>query len=79
MELFEYSACQLAEMLRKGETTSRAITEAALARIEATEAKLHSFNMVTKETALAQADLVDKKALQGKSCQPWQVFGGRQR
>jgi aspartyl-tRNA(Asn)/glutamyl-tRNA(Gln) amidotransferase subunit A len=49
----------LAQMLRRGETTSRAIVDACLARIEAHDTRLHAFIEVYADDARALADAAD--------------------
>ncbi|RPF38319.1 amidase [Streptomyces sp. TLI_185] len=48
-----------ARALAEGETTSRALVEQALARIEATQPSLNAFRIVRAEAALAEADAAD--------------------
>lgn len=61
MELCDKSAFELAEMLRKGETTSIEITESVLARIEEKDKVINAFISVTPESALKQALEADKR------------------
>ncbi len=53
------TAAAIAEAVKKGEVTARAVTEAALARIEKHNAALGAFTDVTAARALATADKVD--------------------
>ena len=46
--------------LRKGEVSSRELTEASLARIDALQPELHAFLALTPEIARKQADEADK-------------------
>jgi aspartyl-tRNA(Asn)/glutamyl-tRNA(Gln) amidotransferase subunit A len=55
----------LAEALRKGEVSSREVTEAFLARIRQVEPQVSAYLMVTEEQALARADEVDRGAGSG--------------
>ena len=55
-----HSLTALARMLERGATTSRAIVEACLARIDALDAHLHAFIDVYRDTALASADAADR-------------------
>ncbi|MEW2223073.1 amidase [Streptomyces sp. NPDC006990] len=55
-----------AAALAAGETTSRALTERALARIEATQPTLNAFRRVRAEAALAEADAADRARAQGR-------------
>lgn len=52
--------------LDAGETTSRALTEEALARIEAAEPELNAFRVVRAEAALAEADAADRARAEGR-------------
>lgn len=54
-------AAEIAEAIRSGQVTARAVTEAALARIEKHNPMLGAFTDVTAERALEQAELVDGK------------------
>lgn len=53
------SLSDLARHLARGETTSRALVEACLARIDAADGKLHAFVDVYRDDALALADAAD--------------------
>jgi aspartyl-tRNA(Asn)/glutamyl-tRNA(Gln) amidotransferase subunit A len=66
MQLCDYSATGLARMLRKGEVSSREITESVLQRIDDKEDGIHAFITVTPEIALRQADLADKRFRENK-------------
>ncbi|KUO17474.1 amidase [Streptomyces dysideae] len=50
-----------ARALADGEVTSRALVEAALARIEATRGSVNAFRVVRAEAALAEAEEADKE------------------
>ncbi|MFF4249592.1 amidase [Streptomyces sp. NPDC001663] len=54
-----------ARALADGQTTSRALVEEALARIEATQSSLNAFRIVRTEAALAEADAADKELAAG--------------
>jgi aspartyl-tRNA(Asn)/glutamyl-tRNA(Gln) amidotransferase subunit A len=54
-----HSLTQLAGMLARGETTSRAIVDACLARIGAHDGKLHAFVEVYRDDARKLADAAD--------------------
>ncbi|MFI5683457.1 amidase [Streptomyces sp. NPDC051636] len=54
-----------ARALADGEVTSRALVEAALARIEATQGTLNAFRIVRAEAALAEADAADRELATG--------------
>jgi aspartyl-tRNA(Asn)/glutamyl-tRNA(Gln) amidotransferase subunit A len=64
--LADLSLAELAVRLARREVTTRAATEAALARIEALEPTLHAFLTVTAEAALAEADAVDRDRAAGR-------------
>ncbi len=59
------TAATIANAVRTGEVTARAVTEAALARIEKHNAALGAFTDVTASRALATADLVDARKAAG--------------
>ena len=54
-----------ARALAEGETTSRALVEEALARIEATQPSLNAFRIVRAQAALAEADAADRELAAG--------------
>ena len=56
-----HSLAALSRMLARGETTSRAIVKACLARIDAHDARLHAFIDVYRDDALAAADVADRR------------------
>ena len=66
MELCDKSALDLATLLRKGETTSREITESLFKRIEKKEKTLNAYITTAKESALKQADNADEGFRSGK-------------
>jgi len=53
-------------MLRKGEVSARQITESVLKRIDEKEQLIHAYITVTRERALEQADLADRRFARGK-------------
>ncbi len=59
------SLTALAAMLARGETTSRAIVEACLARIDAHDAHLHAFVDVYRDGAIEAADVADRERRTG--------------
>ena len=56
-----------AELVRRGEVSSRELVEAALARIERLDRELNSFGAVYAERALAEADSADERRYRGES------------
>jgi len=66
MALCDKSAFELAGMLRKGETSSREITESVFKRIDEQEGTINAFITTTRDLALGQADLADAKFRKGK-------------
>jgi aspartyl-tRNA(Asn)/glutamyl-tRNA(Gln) amidotransferase subunit A len=61
MELCDQTASKLAKMLRKGEVSSREITESVFKRIDEKEDVINAFITITREKALRQADLADER------------------
>jgi len=53
-------------MLRKGDVSARQITESVLKRIDEKEQLIHAYITVTRERALEQADLADRRFARGK-------------
>ncbi len=60
-----HSLTALATMLARGETTSRAIVEACLARMDALDAHLHAFIEVYRDEAIQAADAADRQRRAG--------------
>ena len=65
MELYQLTIHELHDMLKKGETTSEAITESVLSRIKAVDDKVKAYITVTEEVARAQAREADKRIKAG--------------
>lgn len=61
---------EIAQAIRRGETTARAVTEATLAQIAERDNRLNCFTTVTAATALAQADRVDGAIAAGQDPGP---------
>jgi aspartyl-tRNA(Asn)/glutamyl-tRNA(Gln) amidotransferase subunit A len=61
MELCDRSAVELAVMLRKGDVSSREITESVLRRIEEKQDTINAFITVTRDEALKMADRADRR------------------
>ncbi len=68
--LADLSLSELAARLAGRQVTARAAAEAALARIAALEPTLHAFLLVTADTALAEAEAVDRDRGAGRSLPP---------
>ncbi|WP_042377624.1 amidase [Streptacidiphilus melanogenes] len=62
----ERGLVESASALAGGECTSRALVEAALARIAATQGTLNAFRRVRAEAALAEADEADRRLAAGE-------------
>ena len=61
------TAHEQAAALRTGEVTSRALTEAALARVRAQEPALNAYITLMDDEALAQADQADRRIAAGNA------------
>jgi aspartyl-tRNA(Asn)/glutamyl-tRNA(Gln) amidotransferase subunit A len=70
MELYELTIHELHELLKKGETTSEAITESVLARITAVDEKVKAYLTVTGDVARARAKEADKRIKAGDASSP---------
>jgi aspartyl-tRNA(Asn)/glutamyl-tRNA(Gln) amidotransferase subunit A len=57
-------------MLKKKEVSSREITESVFARIDEKESLLRAYITITRELALKQSDLADKRFQRGESLSP---------
>jgi amidase len=60
-----WSATVAADMVRRGEVSSRELTEQVLARIDAVNPRLNAVVETRREAALAEADAVDRGAATG--------------
>jgi aspartyl-tRNA(Asn)/glutamyl-tRNA(Gln) amidotransferase subunit A len=70
MELCQLTIHELHDMLKKGETTSEAITESVLGRIKAVDGKVKAYITVTEEVARARAREADKRIKAGDTSSP---------
>ncbi len=70
MELYQRTIHELHDMLKKGETTSQAITESVLGRINAVEGKVKAYITVTDDSARLQASEADKRIKAGDTASP---------
>ena len=61
MELCDKNASELAVMLRKGDISSREVTDSVFKRIDEKEDALNAFITQTREIAFKQADLADSR------------------
>jgi aspartyl-tRNA(Asn)/glutamyl-tRNA(Gln) amidotransferase subunit A len=61
MELCQLTIHELHSMLKKGETTAKAVTESVLNRIKAVEGRISAYITVTEEAALSQAKEADRQ------------------
>ena len=65
MELYHLTIHELHDMLKKGETTSLAITESVLGRIKAVDDKVKAYLTVTGDIARTQAEAADRRIKAG--------------
>jgi aspartyl-tRNA(Asn)/glutamyl-tRNA(Gln) amidotransferase subunit A len=70
MELYNFTIHELHDMLKKGETTSQAITESVLGRIKAVDGKVKAYITVTDEIARRRAAEADKRLNAGDASSP---------
>jgi len=66
MELCDLTIHELHEMMRRGEVTSRQITESVISRIDQVEGKMRAYITLLKEEALEQASALDKRLQKGE-------------
>ncbi len=69
MELYRLTIHDAHELLKKKEISSRELTESVLDRIEAVEDRIGAYITVTKDQALAHADVADESIKNG-DCMP---------
>lgn len=67
MKLYQKTATELSDLLRKKEVTACEILEDTLARIEAVEPQIDAFLSVTADAARAKARAVDEKVAKGEA------------
>ncbi|MBN1850847.1 MAG: Asp-tRNA(Asn)/Glu-tRNA(Gln) amidotransferase subunit GatA [Deltaproteobacteria bacterium] len=70
MELCDKSALELSRLLRKGEITSRDITESVFQRIHEKESSINAFITTTPDLAFQQADKADRRLRKEKNRSP---------
>ncbi len=70
MDVVELNGWELAEKLKGGEITSRALTEAYLERIDAIDGRLRAYITVCREEALRQADEADRRLREKEGITP---------
>jgi aspartyl-tRNA(Asn)/glutamyl-tRNA(Gln) amidotransferase subunit A len=70
MELYQRTIHELHDMLKKGETTSEAVTESVLGRITAVDGKVRAYLTVTADVARAQALDADRRIKAGDTSSP---------
>lgn len=73
MELYEYTAHELAAMLREKRVSAKEITESVFQRIRAVESMVDAYISLSEESALRQAAAVDEKLAAGKRFRRWLV------
>jgi amidase len=69
-ELVTGTIGRAARALREGETTSVELTEAVLGRIDAHDGRLHAYNLVLRDTAMAAAEAADAEMAAGTDYGP---------
>jgi aspartyl-tRNA(Asn)/glutamyl-tRNA(Gln) amidotransferase subunit A len=70
MELYERTIHDLQDMLKRGDTTSEAVTESVLGRIAAVDDKVRAYITVTADAARQQAKVADKRRKAGDEASP---------
>lgn len=70
MDFRDTSVEELAALVARREVTARTLTEAALARIEATNGEINAFVAVDHQRAVAEADALDRRLAAGEEAGP---------
>jgi len=65
MDLFSLTMHEISDLLKKKETTSRAVTESVLARIASVDERVKAYLTVTADAALARAEQADRERSSG--------------
>ena len=70
MDILAYSAVELAQSIKDGETTAVEAMKAVLDRIDASEESIHAYVTIDREAALAKAEAVQKQIEAGELTGP---------
>ena len=70
MELFERNACELSEMLKAKEISSKEITKSVFDRIKNVEGKVDAYLTLDEENAMTKAAEIDEKLANGEEMSP---------
>ena len=70
MDILAYSAVELAQAIKAGETTAVEVMKAVLDRIDASEESIHAYVTIDREAALAKAEAVQKQIEAGELTGP---------
>jgi aspartyl-tRNA(Asn)/glutamyl-tRNA(Gln) amidotransferase subunit A len=70
MELYSLTIHELRDLLKKGDTSSRAVTESVLGRIKAVDGTVRAYLTVTGDEALVRADRADAERRSGAAASP---------
>ena len=70
MQLYEYSAARLSEMMSNKDCSSEEITQSVLRRTNEVEDKVRAYVTRLDESALSQAKAIDKRRAAGESLSP---------
>ena len=70
MDILTYSAVELAQAIKAGETTAVEAMKAVLDRIDASEESIHAYVTIDREAALAKAEAVQKQIEAGELTGP---------
>lgn len=70
MDILAYSAVELAQAIKAGETTAVEAMKAVLDRIDASEKSIHAYVTIDREAALAKAEAVQKQIEAGELTGP---------
>ncbi|MCD7771737.1 MAG: Asp-tRNA(Asn)/Glu-tRNA(Gln) amidotransferase subunit GatA [Oscillospiraceae bacterium] len=70
MELYEYKAYELSDMLKSGEISSVELTQSVFDRIEKTDPTIGAYLTLNRESALFDAEKIDLKRASGDELSP---------
>ncbi len=70
MELYEYKACELSDMLKKGEISSSELTKSVFDRIESVDPAIGAYLTLNRESALSDAKKIDARRASGEDLSP---------
>ncbi|MCX7614857.1 MAG: amidase family protein [Clostridiales bacterium] len=70
VELFQYTASELSDLIKSKKTSAVEILESCFSRIDSVEKNVEAYITLTKDEALVQAKAIDDKLSKGEELSP---------